>query len=95
VLSWRRPCRRVARDAFELTHGHSLSAYLKTGSDPNPRQSIFSEYLRNEEACVRTDRWKLIRCSGNRLRRDSYLTFDPLPRRYVRLFDPQKDRMSS
>jgi arylsulfatase A-like enzyme len=78
-------------EPFQVTHGHSLSSYLKTGADPHPRQAIFSEYLENEEACVKTNRWKLIHCTGKRVRMDGYLTLDPIPGRYVRLFDQQAD----
>lgn len=81
----------LGAEPFELAHGRSLSSYLKTGGDPNPRQSIFSEYLENEEAYVKTDRWKLIHCSGKRVRMDGYLTLDPIPGRYVSLFDQQAD----
>jgi arylsulfatase A-like enzyme len=81
----------LGAEPFSVNHGRSLGTYLKTGQDPNPRQSIFSEYLENEEACVRTDRWKLIHCSGKRLRKDGYLTADPLPGRYIQLFDQQND----
>jgi arylsulfatase A-like enzyme len=81
----------LGAEPFAVNHGRSLANYLRTGSDPNPRQSIFSEYLENEEACVRTERWKLIHCAGRRLRRDGYLTDNPLPGRYVELYDQQAD----
>ena len=81
----------LGAEPFAINHGRSLASYLKTGRDSRPRQSIFSEYLENEEACVKTDRWKLIHCSGRRLRRDGYLTDNPLPGRYVELFDQQAD----
>lgn len=81
----------LGAEPFAVNHGSSLATYLRTGSDPSPRQSIFSEYLENEEACIKTDRWKFIHCSGRRLRKDGYLTADPLPGRYVRLFDQQAD----
>jgi choline-sulfatase len=81
----------LGAEPFAINHGQSLSSYLKTGQSPSPRQSIFSEYLENEEACVRTDRWKLIHCSGKRLRQDGYLTGNPLPGRLVHLFDLKND----
>ena len=40
---------------------------------------------------MKTDRWKLIHCSGRRLRRDGYLTDNPLPGRYLELYDQQAD----
>jgi arylsulfatase A-like enzyme len=78
-------------EPFKVAQGRSLSSYLKTGADPSPRQVIFSEYLENEEACVKTARWKLIHCSGKRVRMDGYITLDPIPGRYVRLFDQRAD----
>jgi arylsulfatase A-like enzyme len=78
-------------EPFSVNHGQSLSSYLKTGRNFSPRQSIFSEYLENEEACIRTERWKLIHCSGKRLRLDGYMTDDPLPGRTVHLFDLRND----
>jgi arylsulfatase A-like enzyme len=81
----------LGAEPFVVNHGRSLKNYLRTGHDPNPRQLIFSEYLENEEACIKTARWKLIHCSGKRLRRDGYLTDNPLPGRYAQLFDQQED----
>lgn len=78
-------------EPFVENHGRSLTSYLKTGTDPAPRQSIFSEYLENEEACIRTDSFKFIQCSGRRLRTDGYLTGKPLPGRTIHLFDLKKD----
>jgi choline-sulfatase len=50
---------------------------------------VFSEYLENEEAMVRTARYKLIIGTGRRLRRDGYQTALPmrLPGPYMRLYD--------
>jgi choline-sulfatase len=81
----------LGAEPFKVAHGQSLTSYLKTGKHPNPRQSIFSEYLENEEACIKNDRWKFIRCSGRRVRMDGYITLDPIPGPYVRLFDQQAD----
>jgi choline-sulfatase len=81
----------LGAEPFAINHGRSLATYLKTGRDANPRQSIFSEYLENEEACIKTDRWKLVHCSGRRLRKDGYLTDNPLPGRYIELYDQQAD----
>lgn len=74
----------------EGRHGRSLRPYLE-GRATTPRDHIFSEYLENEEAYIRTPRWKFIYCSGKRSRRDSYHTNDPTPGRYVRLFDLKND----
>jgi choline-sulfatase len=48
---------------------------------------VFSEYLENEEAMVRSHRFKLIVGTGRRLRQDGYHTGKPLPGPYQRLFD--------
>jgi arylsulfatase A-like enzyme len=48
---------------------------------------VFSEYLENEEAMVRSDRFKLIVGTGRRQRQDGYQTGKPLPGPYQRLFD--------
>ena len=78
-------------DRLPIQHGQSLRPYLEGRHMDTPRSWIFSEYLENEEAYVRTDRWKLIFCSGKRKRGDGYVTDNPTPGRYVRLFDLQKD----
>ncbi len=72
-------------------HGRSLAASLQGSEPDNPRDHIFSEYLHNEEACLRTGRWKLIYCSGKRKRDDGYETDNPTPGRYMRLFDLESD----
>jgi choline-sulfatase len=56
-----------------------------------PRESLFCEYLENEEAFVRTERWKYIFCSGRRARGDGYEIDEPTPGRYHRLFDLKND----
>jgi choline-sulfatase len=55
------------------------------------REFIFSEYLENEEAYIRSDRWKLIYCSGKRERQDGYRIENPPRNRYVRLYDLHRD----
>jgi choline-sulfatase len=78
-------------EPFTLRHGQSLRPYLEGSRPAKPRDHIFSEYLENEEACVRTAQWKFIQCSGRRARTDGYITDKPTPGRYVRLFDQTKD----
>lgn len=78
-------------DPLPIQHGQSLRPYLERGRSVTPRTHIFSEYLENEEAYVRTDQWKLVFCSGKRKRTDGYETDNPTPGRYVRLFDLRKD----
>jgi choline-sulfatase len=74
-----------------VMHGRSLRPYLEGGRPAAPRDHIFSEYLENEEACVRTGRYKFIFCSGKRKRTDGYETDNPTPGRYIRLYDLEKD----
>jgi arylsulfatase A-like enzyme len=78
-------------DPFAVHHGQSLRPYLEGRRPARPRASIFSEYLENEEACVRTGRWKYAHCSGRRKRTDGYETENPTPGRYVRLYDLRLD----
>ena len=76
---------------LENVHGRSLRAYLEGAKPAAPRDHIFSEYLENEEACVRTARWKYVHCSGKRERGDGYKTDKPTPGRWTRLFDLEND----
>jgi choline-sulfatase len=78
-------------DPLPIQHGESLRPYLEGRRLANRRSWIFSEYLENEEAYVRTARWKFIFCSGRRKRTDGYETDNPTPGRYVRLFDLESD----
>jgi choline-sulfatase len=78
-------------DRFDVHHGQSLRKYVEGGRAERPSAMIFSEYLENEEACVRTDRWKYVHCSGRRKRADGYETDHPTPGRTVRLFDLRSD----
>jgi choline-sulfatase len=70
--------------------GRSLVDLLEGKTDQN-RQQVFVEYAENEEALVRTDRWKLVYCTGKRERRDGYATGRPLPGRTARLYDLATD----
>lgn len=74
-----------------VEHGQSLLPYAEGRRPPQVRPHIVSEYLENEEVFVRDSRWKYIYCSGRRKREDGYLTADPTPGRYERLFDLQHD----
>jgi choline-sulfatase len=78
-------------DRLPLQHGQSLRAYVEGARPAAPREHIFSQYLENEEACIRTDRYKFILCSGKRKREDGYETDKPTPGRYIRLYQLQKD----
>jgi choline-sulfatase len=54
---------------------------------------VFSEYLENEEAMVRSARYKLIVGTGHRIRRDGYVMAAPFlyPRPFERLYDLAAD----
>lgn len=71
-------------------HGRSLMPLLE-GKTDRGRDSVVSVYFENEEAMIRTDRWKLIYCTGRRARTDGYATDKPTPGRYVKLFDTRAD----
>jgi choline-sulfatase len=81
----------LGAERFDVNQGQSLAPYLNGKKPASPREWIFSEYLENEEACVRTQEWKLVHCSGKRLRLDGYKTDNPTPGRTVRLYDLKAD----
>jgi choline-sulfatase len=81
----------LGADPLPVQHGRSLRPYLEGSKPPQPRDHVISEYLENEEGFVRTGRYKLIYCSGKRARGDGYITENPTPGRYVRLFDLKND----
>ncbi len=72
-------------------HGRSLVGLLRGEPGAQGREDVFSEYLENEEAMIRTDRHKLIVGTGRRERQDGYTTGRPLPGPYVRLYDLASD----
>lgn len=80
----------LGADPLPLQHGRSLRPYTEA-KRTEARDFIFSEYLENEEAFVRTRKWKFIFCSGRRARTDGYDIDNPTPGRYVRLYDLEKD----
>jgi len=83
-------------DPLPVMHGQSLRPYLEgrtlegTAME-HPRDHIFSEYLGNEEAYIKTVDWKYIFCSGKRARKDGYEIDNPTPGRYRRLYDLRND----
>ena len=70
--------------------GRSLVPVLRRATDEH-RAAVFVEYSENEEALIRTPRWKLIYSTGERKRGDGYETGLPLPGRTVKLFDVSAD----
>lgn len=80
----------LGADPVPVQHGQSLRPYLEN-KRIEARDHIFSQYLENEEAFVRTAKYKYIFCSGKRARDDGYTIDNPTPGRYHRLYDLQKD----
>jgi choline-sulfatase len=78
-------------DPLPVTHGQSLRPYLEGSAPERPRDHIFSEYLENEEAYIKTAGWKYIFGSGKRARKDGYEIDHPTPGRYRRLYDLRND----
>jgi choline-sulfatase len=71
--------------------GMSLAPLVRGEPSARGRDLVFSEYSENEEAMVRTKRYKLIVGTGRRQRQDGYQTGRPLPGPYERLFDLEAD----
>jgi arylsulfatase A-like enzyme len=84
-------CDMMGLNPLPAMHGHSLRPYLEGRRMDNRRSYIFSEYLENEEAFIRTMEWKYIVCSGRRERTDGYTTDNPKPGRYRRLYNLKND----
>ena len=84
-------CDMMSLDPLPVMHGHTLRPYLEARRMDHRRDHIFSEYLENEEAYVRTTAWKYVFCSGQRERTDGYKTANPTPGRYRRLYDLKND----
>lgn len=78
-------------EPLPVQHGQSLRPYLEGRAMSGRRDHIFSEYLENEEAYIKTKEWKYIFCSGKRARKDGYQTDRPRPGRYKRLYDLKSD----
>jgi len=72
-------------------HGQSLGPLTRGEPGASGRETVFSEYLENEEAMVRSERYKLVVGTGRRNRRDGYETGLPLPGPYERLYDLKFD----
>jgi arylsulfatase A-like enzyme len=73
--------------------GVDLVPLLEKRPGARARDVVFSEYLENEEAMVRSARYKLVVCTGRRVREDGYRTAEPwrLPGPYERLYDEVAD----
>jgi hypothetical protein len=77
-------------DIPKTVQGKSLVPLL-TGKTKKHRDHVTVEYSENEEAMIRTARWKFIYSTGKRARKDGYATGRPLPGRTIQLFDVVKD----
>jgi len=69
--------------------GRSLLPLLR-GEVATHREWVIAEYADNEEAMIRTDRWKLIYSTGRRRRQDGYALSRSVGRS-VRLYDMVRD----
>jgi arylsulfatase A-like enzyme len=74
----------------DAVQGRSLVGLLE-GRKRYHRDRVFVEYAPNEEAMVRTERWKLIYSLGRRERSDGFKTGLPPRGREVRLYDLDAD----
>ena len=72
-------------------HGRSLRPLALGEPGAKGREVVVSEYLENEEATVRSGRYKLVVGSGARERRDGYESTNPLPGPYEHLHDLETD----
>jgi choline-sulfatase len=80
-------CRQPVPAAVQ---GRSLGGIL-SGEKTEHRNHVVAEYSENEEAMIRTSRWKLIYSTGKRKREDGYTTGKPLPGRTILLYDESED----
>jgi choline-sulfatase len=71
-------------------HGRSLTSLLRDQTGTH-RERVFAEYADNEEAMIRTERWKLIYSTGARRRRDGYIVHPPAEGPLVQLYDLDND----
>jgi choline-sulfatase len=73
--------------------GIDLEPLLRRQLGAHGRDTVFSEYLENEEAMIRSTHYKLIVGTGRRLRQDGYQPRLPLPLPgpYQRLYDLDHD----
>jgi len=72
-------------------HGRSLQGLALGEPGAKGRDVVVSEYLENEEAMARSDRYKLVVSTGARARQDGYATGRPLPGPSERLYDLEAD----
>ncbi len=80
---------RLPRPA--VLHGQSLVPILTGQPTAKGREFVFSEYLENEEAMVRTNHYKFVVTAGRRLRKDGYKSSQPIRGPQESLYDIQAD----
>lgn len=80
----------VGIDIPKVVEGISLMELIE-GKATKVRDAVFSEYLENEEAMIRTERFKLVYTSGKRNRQDGRRTSNRPPQRTTRLYDLRSD----
>lgn len=80
----------VGIDIPHVVEGVSLMPLIE-GSETKVRDAVFSEYLENEEAMIRTERFKLVYTSGKRVREDGRRASNRPPERSTRLYDLDSD----
>jgi choline-sulfatase len=71
-------------------HGRSLTSLLRDQTCTH-RERVVAEYADNEEAMIRTERWKLIYSTGARRRRDGYAPDPPARGPLIELYDLNHD----
>jgi choline-sulfatase len=71
-------------------HGRSLVRLLRD-QVASHREHVIVEYADNEEAMIRTERWKLIYSTGDRRRGDGYALGPPIGVPMVQLYDLYDD----
>lgn len=72
-------------------HGQSLKRLALGETGARGRDMVVCEYLENEEAMVRSSRYKLVVGTGSRQRKDGYETGRPLPGPFEKLYDLDAD----
>ena len=82
----------LGAERFDIQHGQSLRAYVGGQARGETHGKRFSASISKtrKRACGPRE-WKFVQCSGQRARTDGYITDNPTPGRYYRLFDLKAD----
>jgi arylsulfatase A-like enzyme len=84
-------CHLLRVPAPPLLHGTDLAPLIERMPGARGRANVFSEFNENEEAMVRSDRYKLVVGTGRRERKDHLASGKPLAGPYQRLYDLERD----